>query len=385
MKISAVQDRVKALLDKLPRRPRFSLPGWLRFKLPGWLRLKLPGWLRFKLPGWLRLKLPGGTWRTVVVALAVYLLLATVVGLYWSITPAPSDMPKDSRGYLVHNGVGPVTGSATTAALMAVVETLLEKPGGYIRNDRFPPGMWLDNMPNWEYGALIQSRDLARAMREAYSRSQSQSTEDPDLAMAEPLLNFNANSWLIPSSEGEYRDSLRHLGDYLTRLTDEDEQNAQFYSRADNLAYWLVTVESRLGSLSQRLSASVGQRRLNTDLAGDAEASQATPAPGEKMVETPTLELDDVFYEARGASWALIHFLKAAQLDFAEVLEKKNALVSLRQIVRELEATQQKVNSPFILNGSGFGLLANHSLVMASYISRANAGIIDLRGLLSDG
>ncbi|GIS02633.1 MAG: hypothetical protein CM15mP103_11840 [Gammaproteobacteria bacterium] len=26
-----------------------------------------------------------------------------------------------------------------------------------------------------------------------------------------------------------------------------------------------------------------------------------------------------------------------------------------------------------ILNGSGFGLWANHSLVMASYISRANA------------
>ena len=29
--------------------------------------------------------------------------------------------------------------------------------------------------------------------------------------------------------------------------------------------------------------------------------------------------------------------------------------------------------SPMILNGSGFGLMANHSLVMASYISRANA------------
>ena len=32
-----------------------------------------------------------------------------------------------------------------------------------------------------------------------------------------------------------------------------------------------------------------------------------------------------------------------------------------------------------ILNGTGFGILANHSLVMASYISRANAAIIDFR------
>jgi hypothetical protein len=41
--------------------------------------------------------------------------------------------------------------------------------------------------------------------------------------------------------------------------------------------------------------------------------------------------------------------------------------------------------SPVILNGSGFGPLANHSLVMASYISRANAAIIDLRNLLAEG
>ena len=38
-----------------------------------------------------------------------------------------------------------------------------------------------------------------------------------------------------------------------------------------------------------------------------------------------------------------------------------------------------------LFNGTGFGMVANHSLVMASYISRANAGIIDLRDLLSKG
>jgi hypothetical protein len=67
------------------------------------------------------------------------------------------------------------------------------------------------------------------------------------------------------------------------------------------------------------------------------------------------------------------------------VLRKKNAQVSLQQIIRELEGTQEPVWSPMILNGSGFGLMANHSLVMASYISRANAAIIDLRDLMSQG
>ncbi|MGH7461716.1 MAG: DUF2333 family protein, partial [Longimicrobiales bacterium] len=141
----------------------------------------------------------------------------------------------------------------------------------------------------------------------------------------------------------------------------------------------------RLGSLSQRLSASVGQLRINTDLQGDTAATQSTEKPEMILVETPWLEIDDVFYEARGSAWALVHFLKAIEIDFMPVLEKKNALVSLRQIIRELEETQAPVWSPMILNGTGFGLMANHSLVMGSYISRANAAVIDLRNLLEQG
>ena len=103
------------------------------------------------------------------------------------------------------------------------------------------------------------------------------------------------------------------------------------------------------------------------------------------MVKTPWTQIDDVFYEARGTSWALVHLLKAVEVDFHDILEKKNALVGLRHIIRELEGTQTPLWSPVVLNGSGFGVFANHSLVMASYISRANAAIIDLRELLSQG
>ena len=77
--------------------------------------------------------------------------------------------------------------------------------------------------------------------------------------------------------------------------------------------------------------------------------------------------------------------MRAAEVDFRSVLEKKNALVSLRQIIRELEGTQQAMWSPIILNGKGFGFVTNHSLVMASYISRANAALIDLERLLQRG
>ncbi len=341
--------------------------------------------LRDKMDEWGSRLSDGSVLRWLGVALIVYLVLALLLGMYWSLTPSRFDVAERSEQYAAEYGGEVVTGSATTTALRGVMETLLDKPGGFTHNDLFPPGMWLDNMPNWEYGALIQVRDLARALREAHSRSQSQSTEDKGLALAEPLFNFKATSWMLPPSEREYRNGVKHLKGYAKRLSDQRERNAQFYARADNLAYWLATVETRLGSLSQRLSASVGQRRLNINLAGDRVAQQSTQAPKDEVVKTPWLEIDDVFYEARGTAWALIHFLKAAEQDFADVLDDKNALVSLQQIIRELEATQEMVFSPMILNGSGFGFVANHSLVMASYVSRANAAIIDLRRLLSDG
>lgn len=327
----------------------------------------------------------GGPTRWVLLVICLYLLATIAMGIYWSITPDHFDPSEKAAGYAVADGGEVVTGSVTTAALMGMAETLLDKPGGYLHNDRFPPGIWLDNMPNWEFGALVQLRDLSRAMREVFSRSQSQSTEDADLAMAEPRFNFDSDSWVLPSSESEYRQALEFTRNYYRRLSDVNSPDAQFYARADNLRYWLSTVNTRLGSLSQRLSASVGQRRLNTDLAGDSGASQSTATPGEMIVKTPWLEIDDVFYEARGTTWALIHFLKAVEVDFAEVLEKKNARVSLQQIIRELEGAQEPLWSPMVLNGTGFGLFANHSLVMASYISRANAAIIDLQNLLVQG
>ena len=113
------------------------------------------------------------------------------------------------------------------------------------------------------------------------------------------------------------------------------------------------------------MSASVGQVRLNTDLSGDPEARQSTHSPDVLMVKTPWTQVDDIFYESRGTAWALVHFLHAMEVDFEDVLRKKNATVSFRQIIRELESTLEPLHSPMVLNGSQFGLFANHSLVMA--------------------
>ena len=313
----------------------------------------------------------------VIVAIVV-LLLFTIIALVFDHEPAFMQVKQDPNSKVI-------VGVATTQVLIDSVEALMDKPGGYLSNDIMPPSVFLDNVPNWEFGVLQQIRDLAKTLRNDYSRSQTQSVADKDLEIAEPKFNVDSEAWMFPSAEGEYSDGVKSIRKYLKRLQDPTEQNAQFFARSDNLNEWLTLVEKRLGSLSQRLSTSRAQVRVNTDLAGDANAKQSTANSEKVVTQTSWFEIDDNFYEARGTSWALIHFLKAAEIDFKSVLEDKNALPTLRQIIIELEATQQSLKSPMVMNGKGMGMFANHSLVMSSYISRANAAIADLRTLLADG
>jgi hypothetical protein len=269
------------------------------------------------------------TWIAAVAALAVAIFWA--LSFYWSREPEPlwvvAETPSGERA---------VVGYSTVHTLIDVLSWLLEKPGGYLTNDVLPPGVWLDNMPSFELGVLTQCRDLARVLRNYHSRSQTQSIEDVELALAEQALNTDNRSWLF-------------------------------------------------GSLSQRLSASVGQVRVNTDLGGAPTGAATRDVEGDVIVETPWLEIDEVFYEARGTAWAVLLFLRAAQFDFERTLEDKNAVVSLRQIIRELEEGLRPIRSPVILNGQGFGMFPNHSLVLASYLSRAHSAVADLRALLEQG
>jgi hypothetical protein len=317
--------------------------------------------------------------------LVLFVLINIILMFYYDREPKLFDVNYVAKQRADQHGHNIVTGFTTTVTLLEVAETMLNKPGGYLTNDKLPPSVFMDNIPNWEYGVLVQIRDLARTLRNDFSRSQSQSLEDDDLKNSDPKFHYDNDSWWLPQTESQYQEAINDMHHYLDRLSDDNQADAQFYARADNLVTYLKLVEKRLGGLSQKLSASVAKERLNTDLSGDSAATQSTYKPSELKVKTNWFKIDDNFYEARGSTWALIHFLRAMEVDFKGVLEKKNAIISLRQIIRELESTQESVWTPMILNGSGFGFFANHSLVMASYISRANAGIIDLRQLLENG
>ena len=322
-----------------------------------------------------------------IVSAGIVLLLMGVVatGIYWSLQPDPFEVREAALSQLGGDEARLTPGAVTVAAVGHVARTVLDKPGGYLYNDVSVPGIYLDNMPSWEVGAVKEVRDSLRALRNDFSRSQTQSIENLDLRKADEFLSYNVDSWVLPSTEIEFRKGINALDRYLETLTAGGDPSARFFTRADNLAAYLAVVEKRLGSYAQRLSASVGDPELTAALVTEPDAGAGEVTTSIKHAATPWLEIDNIFYEARGYSWALLHMFKALEIEFEGVLSDKNAKLSVKQVIRDLEEATKRMWSPMVLNGHGFGYVANHSLVLASYMSRANAAVIDLRILMQQG
>lgn len=295
----------------------------------------------------------GWIWKPLLALAGLYLLISIGLGIWWSQPPAPFDV---EQATLERRGEAAYTpgarGTVTVATLAATVETLLDKPGGYLRNDIAPPGVWLDNMPNWELGVLQQSRELARALPQMASGD----TGHLDEAL-EALLGDDQD-WFRPSTEHRLAQAVAALDRELDELGVEDAG----FAPGEGVSGWLDATAARLDALSQRLAASIGSHEALAELAVDTESLPP---------RTPWYRVDDIFFEARGTGWALSQLLEGVQRDQADVLAQAGAEAEWERLLAELAMTQRRLWSPLVLNGSGFGIFANHSLVMALHMTRA--------------
>jgi hypothetical protein len=314
------------------------------------------------------------------------LLLNLALMLYWGRQPPPLAVTEQEQAARAEAGGEMQPGVMTTAAMIGIGETLLGKPGGFLHNDRLPPGAMMDNMPGWECGMVMALRDAVQALRDDFTRAQTQSIENLHVKRADMKLAMDPKAWMLPAAENAYREGIDALRAYIADLV---SGQGRFYPRADNLADYLGLVEKRLGNFGVRLGAAAGTTLDPVPLAQPiadgalpASAMPLDPAAGE--VYDPD-RVDDVFFCARGYSWAFLHLMRAISVDFAPVLTAKNAGAQVQRIVQDVEGAIKPMRSPVVLNGGGFGLLANHSMVAASYVARVNAAVIDLRLLLEQG
>lgn len=292
----------------------------------------------------------GWIWKPLLALLTIYLLVSLVLGIWWSQRPEPFDVDQATTQWLGSPADAELPrGARLTASMLTSLDILLEKPGGWLRNDMLLPGVWLDNMPSWEYGVLTQLRILGKALP-AMGPAGTGALES-----ASKALQSDSEDWLYPAAEKRYSQAQGALASYLAGIVRGGDG---FAATGEGLAGWLDAVSRRFSGLTQQLLASVDDpealRELGVDDAALPEA-------------TPWFRIDNVFFEARGDAWGLLQLLKAARLDYAEVLGKASANTTLERLIAELELAQRRVWSPVILNGSGFGIFANHSLVLANY------------------
>ena len=87
--------------------------------------------------------MPGGKIsRAVLSVVLLVLIISLPLGVYWSITPNSFELVDEAKLDAETRGIKVTTGYSSVYTLHRVVDTLLHKPGGYITNDKLPPGLW---------------------------------------------------------------------------------------------------------------------------------------------------------------------------------------------------------------------------------------------------
>ncbi|MFD2436763.1 DUF2333 family protein [Modicisalibacter luteus] len=291
----------------------------------------------------------GWIWKPLLVLLVIYLVVCIGLGIWWSLRPDSFDIQQAVVEWRGDETQAPLPrGVAFSSALTASVDTLLDKPGGLLRNDVAPPGVWLDNMPSWELGVLSQARLTVPALA-AMSNGNAALLTD-----AETALDTDSEAWIHPSAEKRYALAVALLHDFTNNLSG----SSALTNRGDALAQWLRSEADRFEAMTRRLSASIDDPEALRELGVDeSELPEATP----------WYRIDNIFFEARGEAWALMHYLRGLRQDYAPLFEQAGAMAGLERMIAELEMALRPLWSPMVLNGSGFGIFANHSLILANY------------------
>jgi hypothetical protein len=83
----------------------------------------------------------GGIVGVITVPLLILFILLVVLGFYWSSEPDSFDIEIAAADRALETESRLTTGSYTTSAVIAAMETLLYKRGGYLSNDIMPPSI----------------------------------------------------------------------------------------------------------------------------------------------------------------------------------------------------------------------------------------------------
>lgn len=321
------------------------------------------------------------------------LIIGTAISIYWNLIPGKFDVEAAARyraelyGHREPDQPLP-RGYRTTSIMIHLADQLFTKSGGYLSNDWNPMSQIPDNMRNWEYGYVTQLRIMVQGLRYELSRSGPNSQEHESLRLAEGRFNFTHDSLVLPSTESQYKEGIRLLETYLTDLNSATSEAKYFAARQDMVIRWLERQKVMLGNYTAQLQRNVGpstydvgvltQEVLNMEPFLDAAKEDPDAVHG-------FFERDDVFYQVRGGVYVMYHVMLAMRTDCEDLFNSSKAMGIVNRVLNELENATNPMRSPMVLNGTEFGFVQNHSMVMAAHLAKAHLAVQELQLQISGG
>lgn len=260
----------------------------------------------------------------------------------------------------------PAGASQSVAVTVALINREVNQHRWVSNDPFFMPGAALDNMPNFQQGIIQALSRFVLELQDQIGRSRASSSIDTDLQRAVGLLKYSPSVWLwdpsvslapTASSDTQYRSAMKALESYNDRLT---RGQAVFEPRADNLLLTLDGIGKDLGSSTNDIDNQIDQNSGNW----------------------LDFTADDVFYRAKGMSYAYALVLRDVGVDYKQVIEEKGAANIWQRMVGSL-MDAAAIRPWVVVNGRPDAQLQpNHLAAEGFYIQRARTQLYEMMDIL---
>ena len=295
----------------------------------------------------------------IVSALVVFTLIIMAIN---SVKPDVLDL----------SGINPKTkGAHFVKVNMDLTKQMAEK---WLPNDLFWPTSLLDNIPNFQIGVLEVVRYNTRVLRDNLSRMRTTDKLDKSAEQAFTSLSNDPNKWWFPSAESKWKKGNESLKTFYSNL---EQGRSNFYPRADNLVQLLDQYTSLMGGVNTRLI------NAPRDIAEAISIEEDKNTKDFVDTNIPWYRIDNNFYYAQGAAYALHESFRAIKVDFKDILIDKNSMTLVDKIIEDLQRCD--FEPLIVFNGDPDSVFANHSLNLSGIFNDARQKINSLIASLKQG
>lgn len=224
---------------------------------------------------------------------------------------------------------------------------------------------YLDNKAAFQRGVNQTIRRTTIELVDTLGRVRGTSQIDKDLQSARGSLQFDEATWYFSLSPfgpktptpSFYRSAIEDLNKFNERL---EKCEAVFDARADNLLQFVDRIAHDIGATSAIL------RERSENYSSGWFDTRA----------------DDRFWFAYGQLYGYYGILKAARVDFADVIEERRLTTLWDELENQLRAALN-IQPTIIANGAEDGwLMPSHLATLGFYILRVRSNLVEVRLVL---